>query len=196
MRAIAALQPQVVAAEGELGRGDQRLGLLVFELVPLEVEEQQRGLQRRQPLADLLHQRAHLGRERVDRERQRGVGAGAPGEVGDRLELAHRLGEPDGVELRHLPPVALGERLGPALGLVELLERPLGAAVLDQRLEVPAGGGEGFVGRGHGGGVAHGTEDMRRRRSAQAAAPLRSLKTRSTSAPAGRDSICGRRSRR
>ena len=90
VRAVAALHPQVVATEGELVGGQQLLGLLVGDLVPLELEEQERRLDRRRALADLLHQRADLGRERVDRERERRVGAGAPGEFGDRLELAHR----------------------------------------------------------------------------------------------------------
>ena len=87
------------------------------------------------------------GETRVDGEGERGVGAGAPGEVGDRLELAHRLGDPGRVELGDLAAVALGERVGALLRLVELGQRALGPAAVDQRLEVPAGGGEGLVGR-------------------------------------------------
>ena len=61
MRAVAAQHAQVVGAERERRVVQQRLHVVVRQLVPLEVEEQELGLQLGAALAHLLHQRAALG---------------------------------------------------------------------------------------------------------------------------------------
>ena len=76
VRAVPAQVGQVVAPAVELIGGEELGGRFVVDLVPLQLEEQELGLDRRRSLAD-LHQRADLRRLRVHRERERGVGAGA-----------------------------------------------------------------------------------------------------------------------
>ncbi len=165
---VAALVAQVVRAEGERGVGEQALGLLVGHLVPLQLEEQQLGLDRRAELARLLQQRAGLGRLGVDREREHRVRAGASGGVGDRLQLAHRGGEAGGVELGDLAAVGGGERLGALASEAEQLGHPGAALAVDERLEVPVGGFESEIGHrrdDNGAAARPGRSGPRRRRS-------------------------------
>ena len=90
MRPVAAGAAQVVAAEVEAGGPEQLVGALVVERRPLELEEQQLGLDLGGALLDALEQRAALGIGRVGREPQRRVRAGAADQLLDRGELLHR----------------------------------------------------------------------------------------------------------
>ncbi len=125
----------------------QRLGAIVVELVPFEVEEQQRRLQGRPALGDLLQQRSALGVLGVDGEGERGVGGGATDPIREVLELVHGRREGRRIEVCDLAAIGLGEAVRALLGIVEQLERPLFSAALDQRLEIPAGLGEFGIGR-------------------------------------------------
>ena len=186
MRAVAAQGGEVMAPALELGRGEQLGGALVVDQVPLEVEEQQRRLQLRRALLDALHQRPRLGRPGVDREAERGVAAGAPDEVGDLLQLAHRRGDGGGVELGDLAAVPVCEGLGAPLGVVEASGDTLGALATDQRLEVPARIGERLVGgRRRSGGCLgmHAEEATQRRDRATAASASRSRSASSDPTP-------------
>ena len=137
VRPVAARRAQVVAAEVEPVGGEQLLGALVVERGPLELEEQQRGLDLRAALLHALEQRAALGVGGGGREVQHRVGAGAADELLQRGELAHRRGEAGAVELGDLAGVGGGERVGAALRLVEQRSTPAapspGAGVPDPR---------------------------------------------------------------
>jgi hypothetical protein len=128
-----------VASEVEPVGGQQLLCALVVERRPLELEEQQAGLELRAALLHLLQQGAARRVGRVRREVQRRVRPRAADEVVDVGELLHRAHEPGPVELGDLPRVRLGERVGAPLGVFEQGVHPRGAVVgaLDQRLEVP-----------------------------------------------------------
>ena len=101
--AVAAGAAQVVAAELEPRRVEQLLGLLVVERGPLELEEQELGLDLGGALLDALQQRAPLGIGGVGGEAQRGVRAGTADQVVDLRQLVHRLGQAAGIELGHRP---------------------------------------------------------------------------------------------
>ena len=58
VRAVTARRSEEVRGERESVVGEQRVGLFVRELRPLELEEQQLGADRRAALVDLLHARA------------------------------------------------------------------------------------------------------------------------------------------
>ena len=142
---IAAQRAQVVSGECELRGLEQLVGTLVGHEVPLEVEEEQLGLDRGAELAGLLNQRAARRVRRIERIAQYGVGARAPAEVVDLRQLMHRLGQLRHVQLRDAAAVALGECLGTLACLGQHLLDGLGASALDQRLEVPGGGFQLFV---------------------------------------------------
>ena len=110
VRAIAADGAQVVARLLEAVGLQQLVGLGVVDLGPLEVEEQQVGLDRRPALLDLGHQRAVDRIGGVGGEAQRRVVARAADRVGDRGELGDGAGEPGAVELGHLAGVGDVER--------------------------------------------------------------------------------------
>ena len=150
MGPVAAQGAQVVGAELELRGLEQLVGALLGREVPLELEEEQVGLDRGAELAGALHQRTALRVGRVEREAQHRVGAGAAGQVVDRGQLVHRRGEPVGVELGHRAAVALGEGRGALARLAEHLLHALGTAAADERLEVPGRALQGVVGA-HGG---------------------------------------------
>ena len=156
MGPIAPHRAQMVRAELEVGGGEQLVGTLIGHEVPLELEEEQRGLDRRSLLTGLLHQRAPLGVGRVEREAQHGVGARPSGQVVDGGQLVHGLGEALGAQVRHRAAVALGEGLGALTRVGQHLLDPLGTEATHQRLEVPGGGLQGVVGD-----RAHATETRR-----------------------------------
>ena len=87
VRAVAPRGAQVVAAEVQPVGGEQRLGALVVERRPLELEEDQRGLDLRAALLHALQQRAALGVGGGRREVQHRVGAGAADQLLQRREL-------------------------------------------------------------------------------------------------------------
>ena len=58
VRPVAARGAQIVASDRQAIVGEQALDLLVGELGPLELEEQQLGVDDRRPLLDPLHPRA------------------------------------------------------------------------------------------------------------------------------------------
>ena len=145
----------MVAAEVEPLVLEQRLGAVVLERRPLELEEDQQRLDLRAALLHALQQRAALGVGGRGGEAQHRVRAGAADELLQPGELVHRRGEPRAVELADLAAVGGRERLGALLGLVEqrLDARRSRARAVEQRLEVPGdlldlGIGD-FV-RGHG----------------------------------------------
>ena len=99
MRAVAASAAQVVCAELEVGPArQQRVGLLVIECRPFELEEQQLGLERGAALLHQLQQRATRRVGGVSREPQHRVTAGAVDEFQDRGEFEHRLAQSGSVE--------------------------------------------------------------------------------------------------
>ena len=187
VRAIAARGAQVMAAELDLVGREQLLGPLVVELVPLELEEEQRGLDLRAALADLLEQGAALGVARVDGEPERRIAAGPADPLEDLLELAHRGHEAVDVQVGDLAAVGLGERLSPLARLVEERQRSLGAGAVDQRVEVPARLGQCLVGSFGCGG--HTYDDTKRRQATRRASSSPAPAAASTKAP--NRAICG-----
>jgi len=139
VRPVAALRAQVVAGEVQPVGGEQLLGLVVVERRPLEPEEEQLGLDRRAELLHLLEQRAARWVGRVRGEAQARVGARLARQLLEVGELAHRLDEAGAVELGDPARVAVGEGDRAAVGLLELGERALVAARVDQGVEVPFG---------------------------------------------------------
>ena len=124
VRAVAAQRAQVVAAEVEPLGGEQLLGPLVRQQVPLELEEQQLRLDRRAQLARLLDQGAARRVGRVEGEPEHRVRARPAGEIVDRAQLVHGVGEAGGVELGHAAAVALGEGGGALARLDQQLLDP------------------------------------------------------------------------
>ena len=139
MRPVAARGAQVVAAEVELGRGEQLLGAVVVEGGPLELEEQELRLDLRRALLHELQQGAALGVGGRGREVEHRVGARAADELVERGELAHRGGEPGAVERGDLAGVLLGEGVGAALRVGEQCLHPRGAVAgaVEQRIQIP-----------------------------------------------------------
>src|SRR3954469_3649492 len=114
----------------------QLLRALFLERGPLEVEEQQRRLDRRTALLRELQQRAGGRLGRVRGEAQRGVAPGASDELVDRGELLHRLAQARRFELAELARVALGEGLAALQRLAQALLDAGGALAVDERLEI------------------------------------------------------------
>ena len=138
MRAVAAQRAQVVAGRVQPVGAQQLVDAVVVHGGPLELEEEQLGLD---PGGAFLHarqQRPVAGIGRVDREAQHRVGAGAAEAVDDRLELGHGRGQPGAVELADAARVGLGEARRALVGLVEQPLGPFRAVAVDQRIEVPA----------------------------------------------------------
>ena len=156
MRAVAAGGAQVVAREVEPVGGQQLLGAVVLEPGPLELEEQQPGLDAGRALLELLQQRAAGGVGGVAGEVEDRVGAGAAEQLLDRLELVHGGDEAGAVELGDLARVGLGEGVGAPLDLGEHLgDGGVGVVrpAVEQRVEVPGDRLElwvfGGLGRAH-----------------------------------------------
>ncbi len=157
MRAVAPSVAEVVAAELEFVGCQQLLGTLIVDRRPLELEEQELGLQLRGSLLHVLEERATRGIGRIGGEAQRGVRTGLADQLVDLRERSHGRGQPLGIELADATLVALGEGVRLRQGLGELtLDAGIRLAV-DQRGEVPLGLeqlgiGEGVGGGGHGEG--------------------------------------------
>ena len=116
--AVAPHRLEVVLAEVERRIGEQRRDLLVGQLGPLEVDEQQLVGDRGRPLLGAGEQRAPRGVLRVGREAQPGVRAGLADRLGDRRQLLHQRRELAGVEGADAIPVR-ADRVGPLLRVVE-----------------------------------------------------------------------------
>jgi hypothetical protein len=127
----------VVCGELELGGREQLVHTVLGNEVPLELEEEQRGLDRRAELARLLHERAALGVRRVEREAQHRVRARAACQVVDRGQLVHGVGQAVRAQLGDAALVPLRERVRALAGLGQHLHDPLGTPSADERLEVP-----------------------------------------------------------
>ena len=155
MRPVAAGGPEVVAGEVEALGGEQLVGAVVVERRPLELEEQQRRLDLRRALLQLLEQRAARRVGGVAGEVEHRVGAGAAEQLLHRLEVAHRGDEAGAVELGDLARVGGGEDLRQLLRLRDHVRdglRGIVGAPVEQRVEVPGDGLEvrvGGFGRGH-----------------------------------------------
>jgi hypothetical protein len=136
--AVAPGRAQVVAREVEpLGR-QQLLRAGVVECRPLELEEQELGLELGGPLLHLLQERSAGGVGGVGGELQGGVGAGASELVLDRGELLHGADQARPVELGDLAGMGAREGVRAAGGLVEQPVDPGGPVTVDQLGEVPA----------------------------------------------------------
>ena len=136
-----------MTAEREAVVGEQRVGLLVGDLGPLELDEDELVADRGAALLGARHERAGGGVGGVDRELQARVRAGAAAELVDGGELAHELDQPDDVELADAAAVRR-QRVRTRLGVVEQGVDALGAAAVDQGFEVPGDVGGGAVGFG------------------------------------------------
>jgi hypothetical protein len=128
----------VVADRVEVVAREQGVGALVVERRPLELEEQQLGLDVGGALLHARHQRAVLGRRRVGREAQGGVVARAAHEVDDDRQLLHRGGQAGRVQLGHLARVLRAEGLGPLRRLVEQAIAALRSLAVHEVLESQA----------------------------------------------------------
>ena len=114
MIAVAAHPSQVMSAELQPVGSQQPLHRLLVERGPLQLEEQQRGLDLGLALLHPLQQ-CTVGRVRcVGGEAQRSVGAGSADQVVHLRELLHGCAHTLAVELRELSSMALGEALGHA----------------------------------------------------------------------------------
>ncbi len=129
----------MVTGEVEVLVGEELVGARVVERGPLELEEQQLGLDLRRALLHQLQQGAALGVGGRGREVEHRVGARAADQLVERGELAHRGGEARPVERGDLAGVLRGEGVGAALGVGEQrlhAGRALPCAV-EQWIQVP-----------------------------------------------------------
>ncbi len=151
MRAVAARRRQMVATERERVVGEDRGDVLLGQLRPFELDEQELVRDRGGALLGASEQRTTGGILGVDREAQARIRTGAAEELGDAGELVHELGETSRIELADATSVG-GERAGTLLRLVEQLLDARVALPVDERLDVPrdAGGGTVVVVDGHG----------------------------------------------
>jgi len=109
---VAARRAEVVAAEVQPVVAEQLLGAIVGQCRPLELEEQQLGLDLGGSLLHQLQQRAAGRIGRVGGEAQGGERAGLPDQLVDLRQLVHRGRQCGGVQLGHPTGVRLGEGLG------------------------------------------------------------------------------------
>ena len=137
-----------MAGEREAVVGEQGLGGVVVDLGPLQLEEQQRGGDRRRALFDELHERAACRIGRVGAEIESGVVVGPADEVVELGHLRHELGEPVGVERRDLA-ACVGELGRDPVGLVEERLHARFARLRQQRREIPDDAFGRHVGRRH-----------------------------------------------
>ena len=154
VRAVAAQGGQVMAPALELGRREQLGGALVVELVPLEVEEQQRRL-RSAPRAP--GRSASAPRPRATGCRPRSRARRRRRRARPRRRSPRARASPRRCRRRRARRPCRGTRSAKAsarsLGVVEPRGDTVGALAVDQRLEVPARLGERLVGgRRRGGG--------------------------------------------
>ena len=115
---------QEVAVTRDAVVGEQRLGLLVSQARPLQLEEQQGLVQARRALGELLQQRAALRVTGVGRPRQMGVGPRPAGALQACLVALDQAGQPGGVEALQAAAVVGGKLLGlPVRGVQVAVER-------------------------------------------------------------------------
>ena len=156
MLAIAAHGDEVVAAEPQTGVGDQVLHPVLGQRGPLQVEEDELGLDPGAALLHPLHERAGGSVGGVLREAQAGVGLGLAQHFAQLSKRGHELDQGGGVELGHLGAVH-GEGGRPAIGFVEQSVHARVSLAPDQMAQVP--GGRGYVfGDGHGPMLPHAAE--------------------------------------
>ena len=152
VRPVAARRAQVVRGEREPVVGEQRLDLLVGELGPLELEEQQLGADHawRAPRPAACARRA---RDRWCRSRSRGRRScpARPTQVVHLGEPVHERREPVGVELARPGRAYLASSSALASAASSSCVEPGVAGRGQQRREIPddVGGGQVGVGRGH-----------------------------------------------
>jgi hypothetical protein len=137
VRPVAADVAQVVAASLEAIRGEQLLGSLVVERGPLELEEQELGLDRRRLLVDARDERPVRRVVRVDREAQVCVVGRSADQIADDIELVHRVRELGAFEVLDAAGVALRERGGALVGFRQHAVDARLALAFDKGLEVP-----------------------------------------------------------
>jgi hypothetical protein len=156
VRAVAARRAEMVAREVEPVCGQQLLRALVVEPRPLELEEEQRGLDRGAALLDLLEQGTARGVGGVLGEAEHRVGARAADALLDLAELLHGGHERGAVHLGHVAGVLGRERLRALERLFQqCVDRGGGvlAGPVEQVAEVPGNRlelGVGGFGRAHG----------------------------------------------
>ena len=169
VRAVAARRRQVVAGEVQPVGGEQLVGLRVVQRRPLEVEEQQLGLDRGALLLDALQQRAVGRRLRVGAEGEVGVRAGAGGDLLDLRQLAHGGDQACAVDLGELAGVGVGEGVGAGLRV--------GEQRVDAGLRVSVPGSVQQIGEVPGDllqlGIAHGFGGAHAPKATTAAGPKR-----------------------
>jgi hypothetical protein len=120
MGAIAAGAAQVVGAEAQRLVGQKPVGTLIGKRRPLELEEQQLGLDLGGALLNQLQERPAGRVGGVGCEPKRSERAGTADQFVDRAQLAHGRLQAGAVELGDPPGVLGGERSGALVGLVEL----------------------------------------------------------------------------
>ena len=154
VRAVAALGAQDVRVVRERRVGEQLLRAVVVDLDPLELEEQQLGLDRSPLLACALGERAARFVRGVRGVTELRVGLRARDDGVDALGLGRRLAQAGRLEPRDLAAVALAEGLRVGEGAVEVAgeARVVGARV--EIVEVPLDGFGAGHRCGHGGTLA------------------------------------------
>ena len=118
--------------------------MLVGELGPFELEEQQVVADRRRALVDVGEHPAALGVGGVDGEAESRVRADLAHDLRHRGDLVHHRGEAGRVQLSQLAPVHL-QRRHTFGGCVEHRVDTVGAETVDQRFEVPGDAGRGEI---------------------------------------------------
>ena len=156
VRAVAALGAQDVRVVRERRVGEQLLGAVVVDRDPLELEEQELGLDRRRLLARALRERAARLVGRVRGVAELGVRLGARDAERMRSDLGGRLVQPGGVELAELAAVALAERLRGGERPVEVGGEPRVVGAEVEVVEIPLDGFGAGHGCGHGETLASG----------------------------------------
>jgi len=152
---VATERPQVMATEVEPRVVEQRLDVVVVELGPLEVEEEQLVGDRGGALLGARQQGTPRRVLRVGRELEPRVRTRLADELGDRGELLHQRHEIRGVEVADPAPIR-PDLVGDGLRFVEQRVDALVAAPVHEGLDVPRDVGGRPVGLGELGGCAHG----------------------------------------
>ena len=120
--------------------------MVVVDVGPLELDEQDLVVDRGAALLGPCEQRARFRIGGVDREAQVRVVAGASGELTDRGQLGHQLGQSGRVEVGDPAAVLLRDPVGTGRGVVEQSIDARGARAVDERLDVPRDLSRGSVG--------------------------------------------------
>ncbi len=145
--AVAPRRREVMPTELQPLVGEERRDVVVGQLRPLEIDEEQLVGDRRRSFLGAREQRAPRRVLRVGREPQAGVRPRPADELGDARQLAHQGRELVGAELAESSPVRL-DGTGALLGVGEQRVHPRVAAPVDERLDVPRDIGSGAVGVG------------------------------------------------